>query len=31
VIAGFSYAFTGCQTFTDENLGQTLTLEADIN
>ena len=31
VIAGFSYVFTGCQTFTDENLGQTLTLEADIN
>ena len=31
VLSGFSYAFTGCQTFTDENLGQTLTLEADIN
>lgn len=29
--AGFSYAFTGCQTIVDANLGQTLTLEANID
>lgn len=26
-----AFAFTSCTTFTDDNLGQTLTLDADIN
>ncbi len=30
LFSGFSYAFTGCQTIVDANLGQTLTLEDNI-